>query len=62
MLSLLLLQVKLQWLGKRSLVARILHSDKEKENLCREVLQVQLAMCWSGIVKEVKEICRALRT
>ena len=38
---------------KVCLVARIMHTNKEKENLCREVLQVQLAMGWPGIVKEV---------
>ena len=45
---------------KICLVARILHLGNEKENLCREVLQVQLAMGWPGIIKEVKEICRAV--
>ena len=45
---------------KVCLVARIMHTNKEKENLCREVLQVQLAMGWPGIMKEVKEICRAV--
>ena len=42
---------------KVCLVARILHTDKDKQNLCREVLQVQMAMGWPGLVKEVKEIC-----
>ena len=41
---------------KVCLMARILHSDKEKENLCRE----ELAMGWPGIMKEVKEICWAV--
>ena len=45
---------------KVCLVARIMHTNKEKENLCRQVLQVQLAMGWPGIMKEVKEICRAV--
>jgi hypothetical protein len=45
---------------KVCLVARIMHTNKEKKNLCREVLQVQLAMGWPGIMKEVKEICRAV--
>ena len=42
---------------KVCLVARILHVDKDKENLCREVLQVQMAMGWPGLIREVKEIC-----
>ena len=46
------------WVEKVSLVARILHSSHEEENLCREVLKVQLAMGWPGLTKEVKEICR----
>ena len=39
-------------------MGRILHSRHEEENLCREVLKVQLAMGWPGLTKEVKEICR----
>ena len=45
---------------KVCLVGRILHTGKDKENLCREVLEVQLAMDWPGIIKEVKEICQAV--
>ena len=41
-------------------MGRILHTGKDKENLCREVLEVQLAMGWPGIIKEVKEICKAV--
>ena len=48
------------WVEKVSLVARILHSSQEEENLCREVLKVQLAMGWSGLTKEVKEICKTV--
>ena len=43
---------------KVSLVARILHSSQEEENLGRKVLKVQLAIGWPGLTKEVKEICR----
>ena len=46
------------WVEKVNLVARILHSNPEEENLCREVLKVQLAMGWPGLIQEVKEICR----
>ena len=45
---------------KVCLVGRILHSGKDKENLCREVLEVQLAMGWPGIIQEVKVICQAV--
>ena len=48
------------WVEKVSLVARILHSSQEEENLCREVLKAQLAMGWSGLTKEVKEICKTV--
>ena len=33
---------------------------KDKENLCRKVLKVQLAMGWPGIIMEVKEIWHAI--
>ena len=46
------------WVEKVSLVSTILHSNREEENLCREVLQVQVAMGWPGLTREVKEICR----
>ena len=46
------------WVEKVSLVARILHYSQEEENLRREVLKLQLAMGWSGLTKEVKEVCR----
>ena len=46
------------WVEKVSLVSRILHSSREEENLCREVLQVQVAMGWPGMTREVKEICK----
>jgi hypothetical protein len=45
---------------KVCLVARILHTSKHTENLCREVLEMQLAMGWPGICVEVQEICRAV--
>ena len=41
-----------------NLVARILHSNPEEDNLFREVLKVQLAMDWPGLIQEVTEICR----
>ena len=41
-------------------MGRILYSGKEKENLCREVLEVQLAMGWLGLTKEVQEICKTV--
>ena len=34
-----------------------MHSSKHKENLCRKVLKMQLAM---GICREIKEICSAV--
>ena len=43
-----------------NLVARILHSSPEEENLCREVLQVQQAMGWPGLIHEVKEFCQKI--
>ena len=46
------------WVEKVSLVARIWHSSQEEENLCREVLEVQLAMGWPGIIREVQDICK----
>ena len=45
---------------KVCLVARIVHTGKNKENLCREVLKEQLAMGWPGICMEVKKICSAV--
>ena len=39
---------------------RIFHTDKNKENLSREVLQVQKAMNWPGLIREVKEICKTV--
>ena len=48
------------WVEKVCLVGRILHTDKEKENICREVLQVQLAMGWPGLTREVQEICKTV--
>ena len=45
------------WVENASLVARILHSSPGEENLCKEVLQVQLAMGWPGLTQEVKDIC-----
>ena len=42
------------------MVARILHTGKEEENLCREVLQVQMAMGWPGLIKEVQDICKTV--
>ena len=46
------------WVEKVSLVVKILHSSRGEENLCREVLEVQVAMGWPGLTREVKEICR----
>ena len=46
------------WVEKTSLVARILHSNLEEVNLCREILHVQLAMGWPGLISEVKDICK----
>ena len=40
------------------MVARVLHT--EKENLCREVLQVHMAMGWPGLYREVQEICKTV--
>ena len=48
------------WVEKVSLVARIWHSSREEENLCREVLEVQLTMGWPGIIKEVQNICKTV--
>ena len=48
------------WVEKVCLVGRIFHTGKEKENLCREVLEVQLAMGWPGLTKEVQEICKTV--
>ena len=45
---------------KVCLVARIMHTGKDNENLFCEVMQVQLAMGWPAIVIEVKEIFRAI--
>ena len=45
---------------KVSLVSRIWHSSREEEHLCREVLEVQLAMGWPGIMKEVQDICKTV--
>ena len=41
-------------------MGRILHCGKEKENLYREVLEVQLAMGWPGLTREVQEICKTV--
>ena len=46
------------WVEKASLVARILHSSQGEDNLCREILEVQLAMGWPGQISEVKYICK----
>ena len=48
------------WVEKVCLVARLLHPLDEKENLCRELLQEQLAQGWPGLTKEVQEICCTL--
>ena len=48
------------WVEKVYLVGRILHTGKEKENLCWEVLVVQLAMGWPGLTREVQEICKTV--
>ena len=39
-------------------MARILRSSPDEKNLCKEVLQVQLAMGWPGLKQEVKNICQ----
>ena len=46
------------WVKKTSLVARILHSNREEDYLCREILHVQLAMGWPGLISELKDICK----
>ena len=48
------------WVEKVCMVARVLHTQKEMENLCREVLQVQMAMGWPGLIREVQEICKTV--
>ena len=45
------------WVEKVCLVVRLLHTQEEQENLCRELLQEQLAQGWPGLVAEVQEIC-----
>ena len=45
------------WVEKVCMVARVLHTQQEEENLCREVLEVQMAMGWPGLIQEVREIC-----
>ena len=45
------------WVEAVSLVTRILHSSQGEENLCRELLQVEVAMSWPGLTREVREIC-----
>ena len=40
------------WVEKVSLV-----TSQEEENLCKEVLEVQVAMGWPGLTREVREIC-----
>ena len=42
------------------MVVRVLHTQQEEENLCREVLQVQMAMGWPGLIQEVQVICRTV--
>ena len=46
------------WVKKTSLVARILHSNREEDNLCREILEVQPIMGLPGLLREVKDICK----
>ena len=46
------------WVEKASLVARILHSSQGEDNLSREILEVQLAMGWPGLTREVQDICK----
>ena len=48
------------WVEKASLVTRILHSSQGEDNLCREILEVQLAMGWPGLTREVQEICKTV--
>ena len=45
------------WLEKVCIVARLLHTRQEQENVCREVLQEQLLQGWPGLTKEVQVIC-----
>ena len=48
------------WVEKVCMVVRVLHTQQEEENLCREVLQVQMAMGWPGLIQEVQVICRTV--
>ena len=48
------------WVEKVCMVARVLHTQQEEENLCREVLQVQMAMGWPGLIEEVQVICKTV--
>ena len=41
-------------------MARIWHSSRGEENLCREVIKVQLAIGWPGIMKELQDICKTV--
>ena len=43
------------WVEKKSLVDRILHSNHEEDNMCRDILEVQPAMGWPGLLSEVKD-------
>ena len=46
------------WVEKTSLLARILPYNREENNLVRDILEVQLAMGWPGLISEVKGICK----
>ena len=48
------------WLEKVCIVARLLHTNEQQENVCREVLQEQLLQGWPGLTKEVQEICQTV--
>ena len=41
-------------------MGRILHCNRGEENLCREVLEVQITMGWPGLIKEVQNICKTV--
>ena len=42
------------------MVVREPHTQQEKENLCRKVLQVQMALGRPGLIKEVHESCKTV--
>ena len=45
------------WLEQVCMVSRLLHTNKEQENVARDVLQEQLLQGWPGLCQEVQQIC-----